>query len=68
MAVVNPDKYHVTEILTLETNNIQLQPEKDEISAGFNHCKAAGLTAFALHRCCWCKEGPFPFPAMMDTF
>ena len=47
-SVVNPDKSHVTEILTIQTNAIQ----GEEISPGFNHCKAASLTAFALHYCC----------------
>ena len=46
-AAVSPDKYHVTEMLTVKTNTIQA--EKDEKSSGFNHCKAASLTDFALH-------------------
>ena len=48
-AAVNPDKYNVTEMLTVKTNIIQPQLEKDEKSPGFNHCKAASLTDFALH-------------------
>ena len=69
VAVVNPDKYYVTEMLTLETNNIQ--PEWDEINLQVSiiarpqvwqplHSIAAAAAA--------ALQGPFPFPAMRDTF